>query len=648
MSKGPDKNSIIGLVLIGLILLVFSIINEPDDKVKDRKAPEVKTEKTAEESNRTEAKLQPDTNAVQNTDTVAKAEQNVPMTLKDSLAKAIKDSLALLAQTQKYGPFNNATKGEDKIFKIENEVMEIYLSSKGGAVQSVRLKNFVTYDSLPLYLFDKDSSEFYMNLYLKSEDGAALREIKTSDLYFEPVGEEFSVSGDDSASFALRAYINDKEYLELVYELKGNDYWVDFDINSVGIQKYLTPFTGYNVYWWMKTPSQEHTLDGQKRISTIFYKFYQGDIDYINEMKYEKVELEAPVEWISFKQQYFSSFIIAKDEPFDNQDAFVETKELPETSKFVEDFTASFTIPVKGEPNEQFNAAFYFGPNDYDILKQYNHDLEGIINYGWGIFGWVNKFIIKPIFDLVYLTGWNIGIVIIVVTIIMKLILFPITWKTYLSSAKMRVLKPEIAEINEKYAKDPMKKQQALMALYKQTGVNPLSGCVPMLIQMPILFALFRFFPSTFELRQKGFLWAQDLSTYDSVYELPFSIPMYGDHVSLFTLLMAISMIFYTRVNNQMTQGAAMEGPMQAQMKLMTWLMPIMMLVFFNSYAAGLSLYYLVANIITILQQIIIRKYIVDEEKIHRQIQMNKQKPKKKSKFAQRLEEMAKQRGMQR
>ena len=249
MSKGPDKNSIIGLVLIGLILLVFSIINEPDDKVKDRKAPEVKTEKTAEESNRTEAKLQPDTNAVQNTDTVAKAEQNVPMTLKDSLAKAIKDSLALLAQTQKYGPFNNATKGEDKIFKIENEVMEIYLSSKGGAVQSVRLKNFVTYDSLPLYLFDKDSSEFYMNLYLKSEDGAALREIKTSDLYFEPVGEEFSVSGDDSASFALRAYINDKEYLELVYELKGNDYWVDFDINSVGIQKYLTPFTGYNVYW---------------------------------------------------------------------------------------------------------------------------------------------------------------------------------------------------------------------------------------------------------------------------------------------------------------------------------------------------------------------------------------------------------------
>jgi YidC/Oxa1 family membrane protein insertase len=648
MSKGPDKNSIIGLVLIGLILLVFSIINQPDDKIKNRETAQVKTENTTIKP--AAQTLSADTLENKTVEAGKDVEQpgKVTLTLKDSLAKAIKDSLALLAETQKFGPFYKATKGQEKVFKIENEVMEIYLSSKGGAVQSVRLKNYVTYDSLPLYLFDKDSSRFYMNLYIKSEDGAALREIKTSDLYFEPVGKEFAVSGDDSASFALRAYINDKEYLELVYQLKGNEYWVDFDVNSVGIQKYITPFTGYNVHWWMKTPSQEHTLDGQKRISTIFYKFHQGDIDYINEMKYEKVEMEAPVEWISFKQQYFSSFIIAKNKPFDNQDAFVETKELPETSKYVEDFTASFTIPVKGEQNEQFNAAFYFGPNDYDILKQYNHDLEGIINYGWGIFGWVNKFIIKPIFDLVYLTGWNIGIVIIVVTIIMKLILFPITWKTYLSSAKMRVLKPEIAEINEKYAKDPMKKQQALMALYKQTGVNPLSGCVPMLIQMPILFALFRFFPSTFELRQKSFLWAQDLSTYDSVFELPFNIPMYGSHVSLFTLLMAISMIFYTRVNNQMTQGAAMEGPMQAQMKLMTWLMPIMMLVFFNSYAAGLSLYYLVANIITILQQIIIRKYIVDEEKIHRQIQMNKQKPKKKSKFAQRLEEMAKQRGIQR
>ncbi len=647
MSKGPDKNSIVGLVLIGLILLVFSIINEPKDKIQKRET----TEQTAQTQTGNSVAEAPETLPEKATaDTLLPAETttNQPLSAKDSLAQAIKDSLLLLAEKQKYGAFYQATKGEEKTFKIENEVMEIYLSSKGGAVQAVRLKNFVTYDSLPLYLFDSDSSRFYMNLYLKSEDGAALREINTGDLYFQPVGKEFSVSGNDSAAFALRAYINDNEYLELVYQLKGNEYWVDFDVNSVGVQKYLTPFTGYNVHWWMKTPSQEHTVDGQKRISTIFYKFYQGDIDYINEMKYEKVDLEAPVEWISFKQQYFSSFIIAKKEPFDNQDAYVETKELPAKSKYIEDFTASFTIPVKGEANETFKAAFYFGPNDYDILKQYNHDLEGIINYGWGIFGWVNKYIIKQIFDVVYLTGWNIGIIIIIVTIIMKLILFPITWKTYLSSAKMRVLKPEISEINEKYAKDPMKKQQALMNLYKQTGVNPLSGCVPMLIQMPILFALFRFFPSTFELRQKSFLWAEDLSTYDSVYELPFNIPMYGDHVSLFTLLMAISMIFYTRVNNQMTQGAAMEGPMQAQMKIMTWLMPLMMLVFFNNYAAGLSLYYLVANIITILQQIIIRKYIVDEEKIHRQIQLNKQKPKKKSKFAQRLEEMAKQRGMQR
>jgi len=299
------------------------------------------------------------------------------------------------------------------------------------------------------------------------------------------------------------------------------------------------------------------------------------------------------------------------------------------------------SIPFSGNSQESFAMQFYFGPNQYDMLKDMEIGLDETMDYGWGIFGWVNAILIRPTFNFLNSTGLHIGMIILLLTLIIKLVLFPITWKTYLSSAKMRVLKPEIDALKEKIT-DKMKLQQATMALYRQTGVNPLAGCIPMLIQMPILFALFRFFPATFDLRQKSFLWAEDLSTYDSIYDLPFDIPLYGDHVSLFTLLMAISMIFYTKANSQMTSGAGMEGAMASQMKIMTYLMPVMMLFFFNSYAAGLSFYYLIANVITIGQQFVIRKWIVDEKKVLAKLQANKTKPKKKSGFSAKLEQKMK------
>jgi YidC/Oxa1 family membrane protein insertase len=283
----------------------------------------------------------------------------------------------------------------------------------------------------------------------------------------------------------------------------------------------------------------------------------------------------------------------------------------------------------------------YLGPNGYSMLKEYDIDLDHQIDLGWGIFGWVNRFLVIPVFNVLDGTGLSYGIIILILTIFIKLLLSPITYKTYLSSAKMKVLKPEIEEINEKFKNgDSMKKQQATMDLYKETGVNPMAGCIPMLIQMPILYAMFRFFPAALELRQKGFLWADDLSAYDSIYDLGFKIPMYGDHISGFTILMAVSMIFYTKNNSQMSMGGGMGGAQESQMKIMMWMMPIMMAVFLNSFAAGLTLYYFTANMVTMGQQFVIKKFFIDEDKIHAKLQANKKKPKKKGMFAKQLDKM--------
>jgi len=316
---------------------------------------------------------------------------------------------------------------------------------------------------------------------------------------------------------------------------------------------------------------------------------------------------------------------------------------------YVKSLSTGLTIPFSGHNIEKYGMAFYFGPNKYNILNKLDNEMEEIIDLGWGIFGWINKIAVIPVFNFLGGFNMNYGIIILILTILLKLVLSPITYKTYLSSSKMRVLKPEITELNEKYKEDPMKKQQAMMSLYRETGVNPLSGCIPMLIQMPILFAMFRFFPASIELRQESFLWADDLSTYDSILDLDFSIPFYGDHVSLFTLLMAASIMLYTKMNSQMSMGGATEGPMAAQMKVMMYIMPFMMLFFFNSYSAGLSYYYFLANIISILQTVLIRKVFINEDAIRAQIEKNKKRPKaaKKSGFQKRLEEMAKQKGYQ-
>lgn len=640
-AKGFDKNSIIGLVLIGAILLIFSIVSSPsEEELKAQKEKEKQEKAKTEQVKAT--KTEKESTAIKDT-VAALPDSSNTSSINDSTSITNQDSIKELELMVKYGDFASVAKGEEKEYIIENEKIKVTLSNKGGRITSVELKEFHTYDSLPLILFDKDSSRFNMELTINDKTGGS-KAINTENLFFETNDQSFSVEQTNSKSFSLKLYYGSKDrYLEYKYSLSGNSYLVDFELNSVGFNDVISRGFPYYVSWNMFTPSQEKTIQNQQQRSTIYYKYNTGDIDYIFETKYEKENMEADLDWIMFKQQYFNSTLMAVDQPFDSE-SDIETISIPEgkSKKYVQGMAANISIPYEGAPNESFAMQYYFGPNRHEDLAAVERDLEESLDYGWGIFGWTNMILIRPVFDFLNGFDLSIGWIILLLTLIIKTVLFPITWKTYLSSAKMRVLKPEIAELTEKYKNDAMKKQQATMALYRQTGVNPLAGCIPMLIQMPILFALFRFFPATFDLRQKSFLWAEDLSTYDSVYDLGFNIPMYGDHVSLFTLLMAISMIFYTRVNSQMTSGMDTGGAMASQMKIMTYLMPVMMLFFFNSYAAGLSLYYLIANCITIAQQFVIRKWIVDEDKVRAKIQANKTKKKKKSGFAAKLEQRMK------
>jgi YidC/Oxa1 family membrane protein insertase len=433
------------------------------------------------------------------------------------------------------------------------------------------------------------------------------------------------------------------KYIEFLYSLTPNENMVGFKINVVGMQDIIqSNVSDLTLNWQMSTPMLEKNHQTQAAASTIYYKYADDELDKISESKEEKKSLESKVKWIGFKQQFFTSVIIA-DNAFEKP-SDIETQNEPAESNYIKKYKAALTIPYAHLPAESFGMRFYFGPNHYKTLKKYDIELEKQINLGWKLFGYINRFLVIPIFTFLNGFNMNYGIIILILTIIIKILLLPIAYRTVLSSAKMQVLKPEIDELNEKHKNDdPMKKQQATMALYKKAGVNPMAGCIPVLLQMPILIALFSFFPASIELRQQGFLWASDLSSYDSVYNFGFSIPFYGDHVSLFALLMTASTILYTWSNSQL-MGTQNQMP---GMKWMMYLMPILFLGFLNNYSAGLSWYYFLANMITFGQTWVMQKFVIDKEALHAKIQENKKKPVKQSSFQQRLEKMTKERQQQ-
>ena len=606
--KKIDVNTIIGFVLIFGILLFMFWQNQPTPE-------EIAAKKAKQEQ----------------IDAKAKANEVVDEKVAEPAIVNFQDSTAVANYKSTVGTFG-FTNASDENTVLENDLVFMKISNKGGQIVEARLKKFVTYDSVPVYLIKDGNASFALN-FTTSDN----RVLDTKDLFFEP---SFTNDGDNKV-LSMKAKVSNNQFLEYRYEMKPNDYLIDFTIKSQGLNGIINSSKPINLEWKLKAIRHSKSIQYENRYTRLTYNHDDGKISKLSQTSDDDEETEMDVKWLSFRQHYFSSILSTKT-PFES--AKLTSKNLVEeeshTQKYMKDYNAS-EIPLKLEGGElSYNMDWYYGPTDVKVLSQYDSlGLEDSIPFGWGIFGWINRYFFTPVFTFLS-SMLPAGIAIIVMTILVRLAMSPVTYKSYLSQAKMKVLKPEIAEINEKYKDNAMKRQQETMKLNNKAGVSPLSGCIPALIQMPIFYALFSFFPTSFALRQKSFLWADDLSSYDTIAQLPFTIPFYGDHVSLFPILASIAIFFYM----MMTTGQNMtQQPGMPNMKFIMYLSPLMMLVFFNSYASGLSLYYFISNLITIFIMLAIKKFILDDEKIHAQIQENKLKPKKENKFQRKMREMMEQ-----
>lgn len=629
-----DRNTFIGIALIIGILFTFNYLNKPTEEQLE--AERARVEHYNDSIEAIEAKKEIVEHVNQLADTSEAGNVGVPTLVNDSLEQ--------LKLVSRYGVFAPAASGTEEYFVIENQNLKLTLASKGGKVVKAELKKYQNYqnymkakDSLvdmkakdlpilePLQLFDEDSSDMYFNLVMLDA-----KDIKTNDLFFVPIR-----SGKDKITLRAKT-ANEEKYLEMSYEL-SEGYDVDFSLNLVGLEDEVDGDMSLN--WEMKSLLTEKEPEGQSRMSSVFYKPKNDGRTYLTETMEDSDELESKTTWVAFKHCYFSSVVISEN-GFDKGGSVYS--QPVKTNKYSDEYKTELNLSTSVDSRTKVPLKFFFGPNDYDVLAAHENEMEDIIDLGWGIFRWTAKWLIMPIFNVLNGFGLAMGLIILLVTIVVRLIILPLTYKNYKSSAKMKVLKPEIAEINEKFKNgDAAAKQRETMALYRKTGVNPMAGCLPLFIQMPILLAVFRFFPSSIELRQRSFLWAEDLSTYESIYNLGFSIPAYGSHVSLFTLLLCISTIFYTRMNS--SQMSMPSQPGMPNMKVIMYLMPLMMLFFLNNYAAGLTFYYFCGNLITMGLMLLVKNYMIDEKKIRATIESNKLKPKKQSAFQKRMEEVMKQ-----
>ncbi len=599
----------IGLGLIFLLLIGYFYLNQPNEKelaIQKRYADSISNVKKISAQKEEEAR-------------------RIKELRNDSASIAtLRDTGALQV---KFGGFASQALGTEQETVKETRELKITFSNKGGHIRQVQLKSFKTDSRKPVLLMDTKNSNNYLEFQTKNNL------IKSDEFYWELVSNEQN-------RIVYRLSNSATQYIEHVYTLKPDGFNVDHQVRTVGLDDLLVPNTGIFLNWKNDVPLQERDLEKEKSLTTFYYKYQDEDADYISETSYETEELEKKTEWVSFKQQFFNTTIYSKDK-FEKGN--LKTEE-PKSAANIKSLAAKLQLPYNGEHEKIFDIKFYFGPNHYKVLKEQEiAGLDKIIPLGWGIFGWINRFMIIPIFT--FLQGFlsNYGIIILLLTLIIKTLLLPLVFKSYKSTAKMKLLKPEMDEIKEKNKDNMQAVQMENLKLYKKAGVNPLGGCLPMLLQMPILVAVFQFVPSAFEFRQQSFLWADDLSIYDSIWnfgKLPIIDSIYGDHVSLFTLLMTISTLIYTRMNNQLTG-------VNEQMKYISYLMPILFLGFFNKYAAALTYYYFLSNVVTFTQQWAIKKF-VDEDKLKAQIHesRNKTGEVKQSAFQKRIEEMAKARGV--
>lgn len=610
-----DKNTVIGLSLIGAILVVFTIFNQPSDaeiqKEKERielankqqEAKEAQAEKEAEEKEKTE-----NTGA----SATSKGKKAAPVVV-----------------------------FKEEVIRLESEKLIVDCSTKGGIISSVQLKEFESYKN-----FAKNDKKVEALYLFKAGDQKNELEFTVDGKIYKTGNKPFKVKSKSATKVVLSHKVEDGELL-VTYRLK-NGYNVDYSVTFKGLGD-VVKAENVVLNWDMEMRKTERLLSEQRRVSTICYQFDDEKLDYLSEVSEDSEVLEQDINWLAYKQSYFSAILRPKD-GFEGKGSKVLVNNYGEGHEkkgtHIRKYKSTMNLNVTNTQNSTVAMSFFFGPNDYETLESYNLGYDDILNFGWGVFRWINLYAVQPIFDMLNLSGLGIGIAILLLTLIIKLILMPVQWKMFVSSAKMRILKPDIEAINAKYPnkEDAMKKQMDMMALYRESGASPLAGCVPMLFQMPILLAVFRFFPAAFELRQKSFLWAEDMSSYDSIADLGTYIPMYGDHISLFTLLMAVTTLVYTYLNSG--NMAQPQQPGMPNMKVIMYIFPFMMIFFFNNYASGLSYYYFISTLMTILLMFVIKQFFVDEEKLKLKIAAARSKAtkgggtvKKKSKFMERLEE---------
>jgi YidC/Oxa1 family membrane protein insertase len=651
-----DKNTITGIALIFLIFLGFSLYNSQ----KTKKLFEAETEYAdslysagsydqARESYIRALNLRPkDQNTVnrvielnnklgQNTQT---QQPEITQTAGDTTAGNTQVQATATPDSMAFGVFSTSAKGDNEFYTIENDVIILTVSSKGGRAWSALLKDYRTHDSLPVILFKGDSTVFGYKFFTVDN-----KLINTNDLYFK--AENYTgpiLVTDQASSLTMRLPAENGAFIEYVYTVQPGEYMVDFETRFTGMGSVIPAnVTSLALDWKMYIPQQEKGKLNEDTYTGLKYKVYQENVEGLTggNQKQKKETVTANLmktDWIAYKDQFFSTVLIA-DDYFLN--AFVSSRNADPTSKFLRFFESEIGVPYANGETSQVKMRMYFGPNKFTTLKKYNLELEELVFLGKNIIRWINQYVIIPIFNLLENFIVNYGIIILILTLLIKIVLFPLTHKSFLSQAKMKVMKPMVDEISKKFPNkdDAMKKQQATMELYKKAGVSPMGGCLPMLLQMPILFAMFRFFPASIELRQQSFLWAHDLSTYDSIYNLPFTIPMYGDHVSLFTLLMTASTIITTKISSPTGGQEQMPG-----MKTMMYMMPVMFMLILNNFSAGLTYYYFLANVISIIQTQVSQRF-VNENDLLKKIEENKKKPVKKSKWQQRLDAAAKQGG---
>ncbi|MDA9760101.1 membrane protein insertase YidC [Flavobacteriaceae bacterium] len=607
--KKLDTNSLIGFLLIGAILLYMLWQNQPTpEQLAAQEAQQEQIDKNAEADLGTEA---------------IDSNQNI----------------ALAQQKSQIGDFAYSLElpsAKDDFTTFENDLLALKINNKGGAISEVKLKTFVNYDSIPVFLVKEGTARF--NLSFSTADN---RTLNTSDLYFEP---SYSTIGNNTV-LSMKLKVSEDQYLEYIYTLKPNDHVLGFSVRSQGLSGTFNSNQAANFEWDLKALRQDQSITFENRYTRLSYEYDGDKTSKLSQAGEDEEDLEN-VSWISYRQHFFSS-ILVPDSPL--KKARISSFDLVDDETIDTVYTKRYNtkFPINYAAGElAYDMNFYFGPTYNKVLEKYNKNLEGSIPFGWGIFGWINKAVFSPLYA--WLSSFlSYGIAIIVMTIMVKILLSFVQYKQFLSQAKMKILKPELDAIRQKHKKDKMKAQQETLALQNKAGASPISGCLPGLLQIPVFYSLFMFFPIAFELRQKPFLWVEDLSSYDTIAELPFNIPFYGDHISLFPILASIAIFFYMRMTTgqNMANQPVQEGmpDMAKMMKYMIYFSPLLMLFFFNNYASGLSLYYFVSNLISIGIMLVIKNYIIDEEKVLAKINVSKAKPKKQNRFQKKMAEIMEQ-----